>query len=93
MGKRYINALTPPDPQDLFEGAVCNAVFVQDGMWYPCSIEKVINDEKQSSDISSDLGMLLSKYQVKFKHHPGKITVPLDYIRITRDQMASNLKR
>jgi hypothetical protein len=62
-------------------------------MWYPCIIEKVINDEKQSKDLSEELGALLSKYQVRFKHLPNKVTVPLDYIRLTRDQQAQNLKK
>ena len=63
--KKLVNILTPPDPQELFEGAACNAVFTQDGMWYPCVIEKVINDEK---DETTELGAILSKYLVKFKH-------------------------
>lgn len=64
MSKRHINPLTPPNPDDLFEGAQCNAVMTSDGMWYPCVIEKVINDEK---DLSSELGAILSKYLVKYK--------------------------
>jgi survival-of-motor-neuron-related-splicing factor 30 len=43
--KKHVNILSPPDPTDLFEGAQCNAVFTTDGMWYPCTVEKVINDE------------------------------------------------
>ena len=62
MSKKFVNILTPPDPLDLFEGAQCNAVNILDGMWYPCIIEKVINDEKQSKDLSEELGALLSKY-------------------------------
>ena len=64
-----MNILQPPSAADLFEGAQCNAVFVQDGMWYPCIVEKIINDEKASKDVSADLGAILSKYLVKFKHH------------------------
>jgi hypothetical protein len=64
--KKYINPLTPPNPDDLFEGAACNAVYNQDGMWYPCVVEKVINDEKNVNDISSDLSGMLFKYQVKY---------------------------
>jgi hypothetical protein len=85
MPKKFINVLTPPSPSDLFEGAACNAVFVQDGMWYPCTIERIINDEHQSNDVSPDLSAILQKYQVKFKHNQLKITVPLDYIRLTKD--------
>jgi hypothetical protein len=62
-------------------------------MWYPCTVEKVINEEDSSNDVSPDLGAILSKYLIKFKTFQGKATVPLDYIRITRDQMAQNLKK
>jgi len=41
-------------------------------MWYPCSVESVLNDEKASNDVSPDLGAILSKYLVKFKHTQGK---------------------
>ena len=84
MAKKYINPLTAPNPDDLFEGAVCNAVNTADGMWYPCTIEKVFSDS--IGDISTDLSGMLYKYSVKFIHLPsGKVTVPLDYIRLTKD--------
>lgn len=93
MPKKCVNVLTPLSPLDLFEGTICNAVNVQDGMWYPCLIERVINDEKASKDVSADLGAILSKYLVKFKHSQEKATVPLDYIRQTRDQQLQNERR
>lgn len=63
-------------------------------MWYPCVIEKVINDEKSTNDISLDLSGILFKYQVKFQHIPiGKVVVHLDYIRITKDQMVKNARK
>jgi len=37
-------------------------------MWYPCIIEKIVNDEKSSSDVSPELNAILQKYLVKFKH-------------------------
>ena len=67
--KKFVNILSPPDPTDLFEGAQCNAVFTSDGMWYPCLVEKVINDENQSKDVSAELGAILSKYLVRYKHN------------------------
>lgn len=69
MTKKFVNILSPVDPQDLFEGAQCNAVNSSDGMWYPCVIEKVINEEKASNDVSAELGAILSKFQIKFKHN------------------------
>jgi len=54
-------------------------------MWYPCIIEKVLNEEKASNDVSAELGAILSKFLIKFKHNQQKCTVPLDYIRVTRD--------
>jgi len=92
-GKKFVNILSPPDPTDLFEGAQCNAVFTSDGMWYPCLVEKVINDENQSKDVSAELGAILSKYLVRYKHNQQKMTVPLDYIRLTRDQQSQNQKK
>lgn len=83
MSKKFTNILQPISPSDLFEGAACNAVY--DGMWYPCTVEKIINDENSSNDVSAEIGAILSKYLVKFKHLPGKQTVPLDYIRVTKD--------
>lgn len=67
--KEFVNILTPPDPTDLFEGALCNAVLTTDGMWYPCTVEKVINDENQSKDVSAELNAILSKYLVRYKHN------------------------
>ena len=67
--KKFVNILTPVDAQDLFEGAQCNAVNSADGMWYPCIIEKVLNEERSSNDVSAELGAILSKYLVKFKHN------------------------
>lgn len=89
LGKKFVNVLSPPSSEDLFEGAHCNAVFASDGMWYPCTIERVLNAEKEESSLTA----ILTKYQVKFKHQQVKAVVPLDYIRITRDQMAQNLQR
>jgi hypothetical protein len=85
MNKKFVNILTPVSPLDLFEGCQCNAVNSADGMWYPCVIEKVLNEENSSNDVSIELGAILSKYLVKFKHNQLKSTVPLDYIRVTRD--------
>jgi hypothetical protein len=93
LPKKYINPLTAPNPDDLFEGALCNAVNTVDGMWYPCTVEKVISDS--ISDVSQDLSGMLFKYKVRFPHLAtgGKVTVPLDYIRITKDQMVKNEKK
>lgn len=49
----------PPNPNDLFEGAQCNAVYASDGMWYPCTIERIINDERGGSDVSPELNAML----------------------------------
>lgn len=59
MPAKYINVLTPPNPHDLFEGASCNAVYASDGMWYPCVIEKLINDELANNDVSAELNAML----------------------------------
>lgn len=43
--------------------------------------------------MSAELGAILSKYLVRYKHNQQKMTVPLDYIRLTRDQQAQNQKK
>lgn len=66
-----------------------------DGMWYPCQIEKVINNEKDSKDLSNELKAMLMKYQIKFKHPQlqTKVTVPLDYLRLTKEHLVLNQKK
>jgi len=44
LPSKYVTILTPPEPSLLFEGALCNAIFASEGMWYPCMVEKVLND-------------------------------------------------
>lgn len=82
---QYINVLIPPNPINLEEGFTCSAVLTTDGMWYPCIIEKILSDDQAKTDLTSDLKSILSKYQVKFKNLPTKVTVPLDYIRLSRE--------
>jgi hypothetical protein len=79
-----VNVLTPPDSDTLFEGAICLSIFPNDGMWHPCKIERVLND-KDNSDLSKDLKSMVLKYLIQFKDQPNKVTVPLDYIRLTPD--------
>ena len=62
MPSSYIKVLTPPNPDDLFEGAQCLAIYANDGMWYICTIEKVLSDVNESSDISHDLRPMLLKF-------------------------------
>lgn len=65
-----MTVLTPPNPDFLFEGAFCNGIYPVDGMWFPCQIEKVLNEGyEKGGDISSDLKPMILKYLVKFKHN------------------------
>ena len=50
-----ITFLTSPDADSLFVGAVCNAVFPSDGMWYEATIEKVLTNEDAESFAAIDL--------------------------------------
>ena len=38
------------DADDLFEGAICSAVFPSDGMWYEAVVERRLSEEEASSD-------------------------------------------
>ncbi len=46
-----------------------------------------------AQEFSADLMPMLQKYLVKFKNFPSKQSVPLDYIRLTRDQVFLNQRK
>ena len=50
-----ITILKGIDPDELFEGASCNAVQPSDGMWYEAVIEKVLTTEEAEQFAAADL--------------------------------------
>jgi len=50
-----ITILPDNDPQELFDGAVCNAVYPTDGMWYEAVIERRLTDEEAETFAAMDL--------------------------------------
>ena len=77
-------------PSEVFVGAKCNSVCPENGMWFPCIIEKVISASQESEEKiieTGDFRSLQNKYVVKFDDDKLlKTTVPLDFLRITRAQ-------
>lgn len=90
--KKKVTILECIDPEDLFDGAACNAVFPSDGMWYEASIDHKLTEKEAEQFAASDLRSNLPRYQVKYKSFNTKLTVPLDYIRMTKDQALTNLR-
>lgn len=87
MAKKYLSVLEPPSASDLFEGAQITSVYYGDGQWYPCTIEKVIEEEAKD-DLPAQV-----QYQVRFKQYNNKITVPLDFVKLSKEQKEQNEKR
>jgi hypothetical protein len=81
------------DADCLFEGALCNAVSPSDGMWYEANVEKVLTAEEAEAFAAADLRSNMRRFQVKYKAFNTKMTVPLDYLRITGEQASQNTKK
>ena len=84
LPQSYVTILLPPDEASFFEGATCSAIYPSDGMWYICQIEKVLPPEQGEDQ---------KKYLVKFKQFNSRQTLPFEYLRISPEQEAQNLKR
>jgi hypothetical protein len=50
------------NPDDLFEGATCNAVYPTNGMWYEALIEKVLSDEEAEKFAAVDLRSSIKRF-------------------------------
>ena len=75
--------MSAPEADDLFEGAVCNAVFRSDGMWYEATVEKVLTPEEAEQYVAEDLRTSIQRIQIRYKLDNKKMTIPIDYLRIT----------
>jgi survival-of-motor-neuron-related-splicing factor 30 len=78
---KNIRVFKMPNINLLSEGTHCEALYSEDGLWYPCNIER-LND---------DVGG--TTYEIKFKKYGAKVVVPRDYLRMNHDQTKINKKR
>jgi hypothetical protein len=61
-------------------------------MWYEAVIEKCLSAEEAESFAVADL-RTIRRFQVKYKLFNTKMTVPLDYLRVTGEQAMQNSKK
>ena len=88
-----ITILAENDPEELMDGATCSAVYPSDGMWYEAVIERKLADEEAESFAATDLRSSQLRFVVRYKSFGQKMTVPMDYIRVTKDQQLANQKK
>lgn len=88
-----VTILPENDPEELVDGASCNAVYPSDGMWYEAVIERKLADDEAESFAVTDLRNSQLRFVVRYKSFGQKMTVPMDYIRMTRDQLQANQKK
>lgn len=69
---------------------MCNAVYPSDGMWYEAVIERKLTDEEAEQFAATDLRSSQLRFVVRYKSFGQKMTVPMDYLRLTKDQVANN---
>ena len=61
-----------PEANELPSETYCEAIYTEDGRWYPCTIDHVVEDG----------------YQIKFKKYGTQRVVPIEYLRTTRNGKA-----
>lgn len=74
---KFIKIAKHPDPSQLEEGYFCEALYIQDGCWYPCMVDKIVEEG----------------YVVKFKKYANKSTVPLEYLRLKPEDVKKNKEK
>lgn len=74
---KYIKVAKHPDASQLAEGYFCESLYLQDGCWYPCMIERIFEDG----------------YLVRFKKFGNKETVPLEYLRLKPEDVKKNKEK
>jgi survival-of-motor-neuron-related-splicing factor 30 len=62
----FVKLMQKPDVSVFIPGFSCEAIYPDDGKYYPCIIEKILEDQK---------------YIVKFKKYNNKETVSLYFLR------------
>lgn len=63
---KHIKIVKPPEPIDLGEGIICDAIYKEDGEWHKCKIDRVLPEG----------------YLVSFKKIGAKVIVPREYLRL-----------
>lgn len=66
---KYVKLQETPEPNELPSGTYCEAIYTEDGRWYPCTIDRVVEEG----------------YLIKFKKYVTQRVVPIDYIRTKKD--------
>lgn len=74
----------------MFDGAACLSVYPSSGMWYDCTIEKRLSADEAESFAATDMRGNQVRFRVKFTQFDHRQVVPLDYIRVTPDQISKN---
>ena len=59
-------------------------------MWYEAIIERKLSDEEAEAFAATDLRSSQLRFVVRYKSFGQKMTVPMDYIRVTREQQTIN---
>ena len=93
LPKERITILPMVEADELFEGALCSAVFPSDGMWYEAVVERRLSEEEAEQFAATDLRSTQIRFVVRYKDFGQKMTVPLDYIRLRKDQVMKNEKK
>ena len=74
---KFIKLSKHPDPSQLAEGYYCESLYTLDGSWYPCMIDRIVEDG----------------YVVKFKKFGNKETVPIEYLRLKPEDVKKNKEK
>ena len=62
-------------------------------MWYESIIERRLTEEEADQFAVTDLRSTQIRFVVRYKDFGQKMTVPLDYIRVRKDQLIKNEKK
>ena len=93
LEKSKITCLTCVNEDLLWDGASCLAVYPASGMWYDCLIEKRLKADEAEAFAGTDMRGNQVRFRVRFTAFDHKQVVPLDYIRITPDQITQNKRK
>jgi len=63
-----ITILAENEADDLLDGALCNAVYPSDGMWYEAVIERRLSDEEAEQFAATDLRNSQVRFVVRYKN-------------------------
>lgn len=63
-----ITILAENNPEELFEGALCNAIYPSDGMWYEALVERRLTDDEAEQFAAADLRNSQIRFVVRYKN-------------------------